>query len=173
MKSDTNDEMLRAGSTGGLQVGGVGDFGMRRLVMAPRAVQYLTSTNPSSPTTVLLSNLFDSTGYALYVLSTKAFDARVTDTSNMLPSGAASTSPVPVAFRWSGATSKTGIDGQIITLLVDPGSFTDVLVPSSALGTGAAGGSKVLKKGTSTMFMLWNCANSYLNHASCLLLPFS
>jgi len=172
VKSDTNDEMLRAGSTGGLQVGGIGDFGVRRLIMAPRAVQYLTSTNPSSPTTVLLSNLFDSTGYALYVLSTKAYDAR-SPTSDMLPSGAASTSPVPVAFRWSGATSKTGIDGQIITLLVDPGSFTDVLVPSSALGTGAAGGSKVLKKGTSTMFMLWNCAPSYLNRASCLLLPFS
>jgi hypothetical protein len=82
-----------------------------------------------------ISGKFDSSGYTLYLVKAIATSG---------PGGT-----VTASLRFTDVEF-----GYFITILIEPGSNSDLVIQQQFMTTGS---SKVLKKGTSSMFIVYSC----------------
>jgi hypothetical protein len=125
--------LLRGNALGGLQLGGSeSGTGIRRLA-------FEVSTAPSITDTGFLDIRGNSDGTGSTLYSVKA-------TSTSSPVGT-----VTANIRFFDVKH-----GFLITILIDPESNCDVVIQQQYMSTGS---SKVLRKGTSSMFIVYKCSS--------------
>jgi hypothetical protein len=134
IQNEVGKVLLRGNALGGLQLGGSEKgTGVRRLAFEIKEgndIPTITDTGILD-----ISGKFDSSGYTLYLVKAIATSG---------PGGT-----VTASLRFTDVEF-----GYFITILIEPGSNSDLVIQQQFMTTGS---SKVLKKGTSSMFIVYSC----------------
>jgi len=131
IQNEVGKVLLQGNALGGLQLGGSeSGTGVRRLAFEMSNIATITDTGILD-----ISGKFDATGYTLY---------RVQATAASGPGGT-----VTASLRFTDVQF-----GYFLTILIEPGSNSDLVIQQQFMTTGS---SKVLRKGTSSMFIVYTC----------------